>query len=53
MTAQGEDRLVRRGLAFAWFIAVWDLVEGVVAVTAGLAADSIALVGFGIDSAIE
>ncbi|CRK55328.1 putative integral membrane protein [Alloactinosynnema sp. L-07] len=53
MTAQGEDRLVRRGLALAWFIVVWDLVEGVVAVTAGLVAGSIALVGFGIDSAIE
>lgn len=53
MTAQGEDRLVRRGLALAWFIVVWDLIEGVVAVTAGLVADSIALVGFGIDSAIE
>ena len=37
----------------AWFIVAWDAVEGVVAVTAGLAAGSIALVGFGIDSAIE
>lgn len=53
MTTQGEDRLVRRGLALAWFIVVWDVVEGVVAVFAGLVADSIALVGFGIDSAIE
>src|SRR5690606_25315015 len=40
-------------LALAWFIVVLDVIEGVVAVTAGLAADSIALVGFGIDSAIE
>lgn len=53
MTAPSEDSLVRRGLALAWFIVIWDLVEGVVAVTAGLLADSIALVGFGIDSAIE
>ncbi len=53
MTAQDQATLVRRGLALAWFIVVWDVIEGVVAVTAGLAADSIALVGFGIDSAIE
>ena len=51
MTRQGT--LVRRGLALAWFIIVWDVIEGVVAVSAGLAAGSIALVGFGIDSAIE
>ncbi|MGH2946919.1 MAG: cation transporter [Solirubrobacteraceae bacterium] len=46
-------RLRRRGLRLAWFIVVWDLIEGVVAVAAGLAAGSIALVGFGIDSGIE
>jgi len=49
----GNDRMLRRALVLAWFILVWDIVEGVVAVTAGLAARSTALVGFGIDSAIE
>ncbi|MEU0350908.1 cation transporter [Streptomyces sp. NPDC006237] len=53
MTGDRDHALVRRGLALAWFIVVWDVIEGVVAVTAGLVADSIALVGFGIDSAIE
>lgn len=53
MTEGRDHTLVRRGLALAWFIVVWDVIEGVVAVTAGLVADSIALVGFGIDSAIE
>lgn len=53
MTQQTQRTLVRRGLALAWFIVVWDVIEGVVAVTAGLAANSIALVGFGVDSAIE
>ncbi|MFF1300457.1 MULTISPECIES: cation transporter [unclassified Streptomyces] len=53
MTEGRDHALVRRGLALAWFIVVWDVIEGVVAVTAGLVADSIALVGFGIDSAIE
>ena len=52
--AAGEQKHLRlRGLRLAWFIVAWDTVEGIVAVTAGLAAGSIALVGFGIDSAIE
>lgn len=45
--------LRRRGIRFAVLIVVWDVVEGVIAVAAGLAAGSIALVGFGIDSGIE
>lgn len=48
-----KEGLRRRGLRLAWFIIAWDAVEGIVAVAAGLAAGSIALVGFGIDSAIE
>ena len=58
MSAGGQagrdtEQLRRRGLRLAWFIVVWDLIEGAVAVTAGIAAGSIALIGFGIDSAIE
>jgi divalent metal cation (Fe/Co/Zn/Cd) transporter len=54
MTTSGRtEALRRRGLRLAWFIVVWDVVEGIVAVAAGIAANSIALVGFGIDSAIE
>ena len=34
-------------------IVIWDVIEGVVAIAAGLAAGSIALIGFGIDSGIE
>ena len=49
----GTERLRRQALRLAWFIIVWDLLEGIVAVSAGLAAGSIALLGFGIDSAIE
>lgn len=48
-----EETLRRRGIRLAVFIVIWDVIEGVVAVTAGLAAGSIALVGFGIDSGIE
>ena len=52
--ADGDtERLRRRGLRLAWSIVVWDVIEGAVAVTAGLAAASIALIGFGIDSSIE
>ncbi|MCB0879672.1 MAG: cation transporter [Thermoleophilia bacterium] len=49
----GREQLRRRGLHLAWFIIVWDVIEGVVAVSAGVAAGSIALIGFGIDSGIE
>lgn len=51
----GNDKEVlrKKGLKLAWFIVGWDVVEGVVAVTAGIIAGSIALIGFGIDSAIE
>ena len=52
-SAEMAEQLRRRGLALAWFIVAWDLIEGAVAVTAGLAAGSIALIGFGIDSSIE
>jgi divalent metal cation (Fe/Co/Zn/Cd) transporter len=46
-------KLRGRALALAWFILAWDVAEGVIAVAAGLAAGSIALIGFGIDSGIE
>jgi hypothetical protein len=45
--------LRRRGRHLALLIVVWDVVEDVIAVTAGLAARSTALVGSGIDSPIE
>ena len=48
-----REHLTRRGLRLAWFIVVWDVIEGGVAVTAGVLAGSIALIGFGIDSSIE
>jgi divalent metal cation (Fe/Co/Zn/Cd) transporter len=46
-------RLRRRGLRLEYLTIAWNLVEGVVAVSAGIAAGSIALVGFGFDSTIE
>src|SRR5438034_72697 len=48
-----RDRLVRRAKLLSWLSLAWMTIEGAVAVTAGLVAGSVALVGFGIDSAIE
>jgi len=48
-----RDRLVRRARLLAWGGNVWHAVEFGVAVGAGIAAGSVALVGFGGDSLIE
>lgn len=54
MTATtGRERLVRRGLWLAALTIAWNVIEAVIAVTAGLAAGSLALVAFGFDSMIE
>jgi divalent metal cation (Fe/Co/Zn/Cd) transporter len=44
---------VQRGRRLEYFTVVWNTVEGLVAVVAGMIAGSISLVGFGIDSFIE
>ena len=48
-----RGRLIRRVKALSWLSLGWMTVEGAVAIAAGLAASSVALVGFGLDSAIE
>jgi divalent metal cation (Fe/Co/Zn/Cd) transporter len=45
--------LVRRARRLAWVGIGWHVVEAAVAIGAGLAASSIALVGFGADSLVE
>lgn len=52
-TTTERERLVRRGLWLAGLTIAWNVIEAVVAVTAGLAAGSLALVAFGFDSTIE
>lgn len=52
-TRPGFARARTTALRLAVLILVWDVVEGVVAVSAGIAAGSTALVGFGLDSGIE
>lgn len=53
MTADQTERLTRRGLRLVQFTLAYNVIEGVVAVTAGLLAGLVSVVGFGFDSAIE
>jgi len=47
------DRLTRKGLRLAQFTVAYNVIEGAVAITAGLMAGLVSVVGFGIDSGIE
>ena len=49
----GRASLLRRALRLEWLTVGWNAVEGVIAVVAALAANSVALLGFGIDSFVE
>lgn len=53
VAGQPVERLTRRGLRLAQFTVVYNVFEGVAAVSAGLAAGLVSLVGFGLDSGIE
>jgi divalent metal cation (Fe/Co/Zn/Cd) transporter len=57
LTAPERDarwlRAARRARQLSWLSLVWMGAEGAIAITAGILAGSIALIGFGIDSAIE
>jgi divalent metal cation (Fe/Co/Zn/Cd) transporter len=48
-----HDRLAARVRFLSWLSLVWMTGEGAVAILAGVLAGSIALIGFGLDSAIE
>jgi divalent metal cation (Fe/Co/Zn/Cd) transporter len=48
-----RESLVRRGQRLSWLTLGYNSLEGFVAIGAGLLAGSVALVGFGFDSAIE
>jgi divalent metal cation (Fe/Co/Zn/Cd) transporter len=52
-SAVEREKLERRALALAWGGNAWHLVEFGVALAAGVAASSVALIGFGVDSLIE
>lgn len=53
LTALQTERLTRRGLRLAQFTVAYNVIEGIVAVTVGLMAGLVSVIGFGIDSAIE
>ena len=53
ITPTERSQLERRARLLAWGGNAWHLVEFAIAVAAGIAASSIALIGFGIDSLIE
>src|SRR5437016_14328695 len=45
--------VVRRGRRLEYFTIAWNSLEGLIALTAGVIAGSISLVGFGVDSFVE
>src|SRR5215216_7887960 len=53
ITRPRYEQLARRVKLLSWLSLLWMAVEGGVAIVAGIAAGSIALIGFGLDSAIE
>lgn len=53
LTPVETERLTRRALRLAQLTVAWNVVEGAVAITAGLLAGLVSVVGFGIDSGIE
>jgi divalent metal cation (Fe/Co/Zn/Cd) transporter len=48
-----RDRLIRRAKALSWLSMAYMTAEGAIAITAAILAGSVALLGFGLDSAIE
>lgn len=48
-----RERLIGRAKALSWLSLGWMAIEGAIAIAAALVAGSVALLGFGIDSAIE
>ncbi|WP_028272475.1 cation diffusion facilitator family transporter [Arthrobacter sp. UNC362MFTsu5.1] len=53
LTPEQTERLTRKGLRLAQFTVAYNVVEGTIAVTAGILAGLVSVIGFGIDSGIE
>lgn len=47
------ERLTRRGLLLAQFTVAYNVVEGAIAITVGILAGLVSMIGFGLDSGIE
>jgi cation diffusion facilitator family transporter len=48
-----REHLVRRGLRLEYLTVGWNVIEGIIGIAAALAAGSVALLGFAVDSFIE
>jgi divalent metal cation (Fe/Co/Zn/Cd) transporter len=53
LTAAETTRLTRRGLRLAKFTVAYNVVEGAIAITVGILAGLVSMIGFGLDSGIE
>lgn len=53
LSAERRSSLGRRAQGLAGFSVAYNVIEAVIAISAGIAAGSVALVGFGLDSAVE
>jgi divalent metal cation (Fe/Co/Zn/Cd) transporter len=53
ITDAEHDRLLRRGIWLEWATTAWNMMEVFVTIGLGVAAKSLALVAFGLDSLIE
>jgi len=53
LAAEEVERLTRRGLRLAQFTVAYNVIEGAVAIAAGITAGLVSVIGFGIDSGIE
>lgn len=51
--AERRGELLRRAFGLEWLTIGWNVIEGLIAVAAALAAGSVALLGFGFDSFVE
>jgi divalent metal cation (Fe/Co/Zn/Cd) transporter len=52
-TGAGRTALLQRGILLEVVTIAWNVLEGVLAVAAGVLASSVALIGFGVDSFVE
>ena len=53
LQSMSRAQLLRRGVRLEYLTVGWNIVEGIVAMAAGIAAGSVALIGFGIGSFVE
>lgn len=53
ITDADHDRFLRRGIRLEWATTAWNMMEVFVTIALGIAAKSLALVAFGLDSMIE